>query len=117
MTDYLITQFSAKLAEIQASEAKGLDVALEALDKAVMEYHTATRNVVEQAAQERMEAGVARAAAMSQRDHEYHNGRPAKQEQTSETPPTNQDQPTSEESTDVGTSSGPDEHITTEIEK
>ena len=70
MTDYLTMAYNAKMQAIQEHEAASLASAL-AL------YADATRQITEQAAQERMEAGIADAAARRQRDHEYHNGRSA----------------------------------------
>lgn len=69
MADYLIEQYNEKMQAIQDREAKKLAGALEI-------YTCATFAVTEAAALERVEAGAALAAAMSQRDHEYHNGRP-----------------------------------------
>lgn len=116
MTDYLITQFNAKLTAIQDSEAKALAGALEL-------YVNATRSITEQAAQERMEAGVAHAAAMSQRDHEYHNGRPEPltDGRAGIAPPKKQDaaplnEPIDQDQT-VGTAAEPDAPITEESER
>ena len=74
MADYSIEAYNAEMSAIQDKEARALAGALEI-------YATATRTITEQAAQERMEAGVKLAASMSQRDHEYHNGRPAPKEE------------------------------------
>ncbi len=69
MTDYLTTKYNAELTAIQGREAAALEAALTIYAKAVKE-------ITDKAAAERLEAGVADAAARSQRDHEYHNGRP-----------------------------------------
>ena len=69
MGDYLIEQYNAKVAAIQDREAEALRAALEI-------YTAASNTILEKAALERVEAGVELAAAMNQRDHEYHNGRP-----------------------------------------
>ena len=68
MTDYLTTQYNATMAAIQDGEAKALAGGLAI-------YADAVRHITEDAAQKRMEAGIADAAARAQRDHEYHNGR------------------------------------------
>lgn len=79
MADYLIVAYNAEMSAIQDKEAKALAGALEI-------YASATKTITDQAAQERMEAGVKLAASMSQRDHEYHNGRPAPKEETKPDP-------------------------------
>ena len=68
MTDYLTVKYNAELSAIQGREAAALEAALTIYAKAVNE-------ITDKAAAERLEAGVADAAARSQRDHEYHNGR------------------------------------------
>ena len=68
MTDYLTVKYNAELSAIQGREAAALEAALTIYAKAVKE-------ITDKAAAERLEAGVADAAARSQRDHEYHNGR------------------------------------------
>lgn len=68
MTDYLTVKYNAELSAIQGREATALEAALTIYAKAVKE-------ITDKAAAERLEAGVADAAARSQRDHEYHNGR------------------------------------------
>ena len=70
MGDYLIEQYNAKVTAIQDREAEALRAALEI-------YTAASNTILERAALERVEAGVELAAAMNQRDHEYHNGRPS----------------------------------------
>ena len=70
MSDYLIEQYNAKVSAIQDREATDLRAALEI-------YTAASNTILERSAMERVEAGVELAAAMNQRDHEYHNGRAA----------------------------------------
>ena len=69
MTDYLTVKYNAELSAIQGREAAALDAALTI-------YVNAVKDITDKAAAERLEVGVADAAARSQRDHEYHNGRP-----------------------------------------
>ena len=70
MTDYLIEKYNKRMSDIQDREAKDLAGALEI-------YSNATRTIVERHAMERVDASAELAASMSQRDHEYQNGRPA----------------------------------------
>ena len=73
MTDYLTTKYNAEMVLIQDRESAALDAALTIYAKAI-------KDITDKAAAERLEAGVADAAARSQRDHEYHNGRAAEPE-------------------------------------
>jgi hypothetical protein len=68
MADHLIERYNAALAAIQDREAADLDGALTI-------YVNATKTITDRSAAERLEVGIAHAAAMRQRDHEYHNGR------------------------------------------
>ena len=68
MADHLIERYNAALAAIQDREAADLDGALTI-------YANATKTITDRSAAERLEVGIAHAAAMRQRDHEYHNGR------------------------------------------
>ena len=69
MTDHLIERYNAALATIQDREAADLDAALTI-------YVKATKTITDRSAGERMEAGIAHEAAMSQRNHEFHNWKP-----------------------------------------
>lgn len=75
MTDYLTVAYNEKMRAIQETEAAALEDALVTLDNAMQEFHRTSRHITEEAAQARMEAGIADAAARAQRDHEYHHGR------------------------------------------
>jgi hypothetical protein len=78
MTDYLIEAYNTEMSEIQNREIQALFEALEL-------YVSAQTYATHQAVRERFNAGVRLAAAMSQRDHEYHNGRtPAPEDQKPE---------------------------------
>lgn len=79
MTDYLIEAYNAAISAIQDREAKALSGALSI-------YTEATAKIVEAAALERVEVAAQIAAQMSQRDHEYRNGRPAPAGEKKEAP-------------------------------
>ena len=70
MADYLIDKYNLEMLAIQNEEA-------DALSEALNVYFAASIWATNRSARERFDAGVKLAAAMSQRDHEYHNGRPA----------------------------------------
>ena len=69
MSDYLIEKYNAQVAAINGKEADRLHAALET-------YTTSSNAIITEAVSERFDAGVALAAAMAQRDHEYQKGKP-----------------------------------------
>jgi hypothetical protein len=73
MGDYLVEEYNQRMKAIQEKEAADLGGALQL-------YLSATTSITERGILDRVDAAAALAAAMSQRDHEYHNGRNTTQE-------------------------------------